>query len=116
MIHYLRQLAIGISFFSFLAPCSYGQNDATSSNERIAIDKTVSKPYKILSAGKKITIQSKNNIKRIFVWTSDGHRIVEQHDLNISSYSFTIPVNEKYFFLMVEMRDGKRYSEKFGVQ
>ena len=50
------------------------------------------------------------------VWTATGHRIVEQHELEINFYSFTVPVNEKIFFLMVEMQDGKRFTEKFGVQ
>lgn len=76
-------------------------------------------PFKVLTSGKRITIQSKNasnNIKRLLVWTASGHRIIEQNDLEVNNFSFNMPVNEKIFFLMVEMKNGKRYTEKFGVQ
>ena len=77
------------------------------------------KPFKVLTSGKRITIKSNssnNNVKGILVWTASGHRIVEQHDLDVSSYVFNISVNEKIFFLLVEMKDGSRHTHKFGIE
>ena len=50
------------------------------------------------------------------VWTASGHRIIEQKDVNASSYNFKISVNEKVFFVMLQLVDGKIYSEKIGVR
>ncbi|HLF47647.1 MAG TPA: hypothetical protein VI548_14555 [Chitinophagaceae bacterium] len=75
----------------------------------------IQKPYKILTNGKQISIQSKQYIKSVLVWTASGHRIVEQKKINALSFSFTITVNEKIFFILVEMTDGNRYTSKLGV-
>ena len=75
-----------------------------------------SRPYQLLSSGKQLTLKSKKNIQHVMLWTSDGHRVVEQKDINATSYSFTIPVNEKLFFLMVGFGGGKVYTEKIGVR
>jgi len=85
---------------------------SASSND---IEKS-SKPYRILTAGKTVTIRSVKNIKNLMVWTSAGHRIIEEKNLNTSNYNFRITVNEKLFFVMVQLADGKIYSEKIGVQ
>src|SRR5688572_23714442 len=74
------------------------------------------KPFKILTNGKRITIQSKQNLTSLLVWTASGHRIVEEKELSTNSYSFTIPPKEKVFFLMIETKDGKRFTEKMGVK
>lgn len=74
------------------------------------------KPYKVLTNGKQITIQSKQDIRSVMVWTSSGHRIIEQKEINAASYKFTISVNERIFFMMLETVDGKRFTEKIGVQ
>ncbi len=74
------------------------------------------KPYKILTNGKQITIQSKLDIRSVLVWTSSGHRIVEQKEINAAIYKFTFPVREKVLFLMLETINGKRFTEKIGVQ
>ena len=74
------------------------------------------KPYKILTNGKQVTIQSKQDIRSVMVWTSNGNRIVEQKDINAASYKFTVTVKEKIFFMMLETVDGKRFTEKIGVQ
>jgi hypothetical protein len=73
------------------------------------------KPYRIYTSGKQITVKSSNNIKSVMVWTASGHRIVEEKGLNTASYSFTIDVNEKVFFLMLDLGN-KRYTEKIGVR
>ena len=74
------------------------------------------KPFKILTNGKQITLQSKQIIRSLMVWSSSGHRIIEQKLINAVSYSFIVPVNENIFFLMTELADGKRYTEKIGVK
>ena len=79
------------------------------------VDKA-SKPYRIYTSGKQITVKSTKDIKNVMVWTASGHRIVEEHGLNAASYSFTIGINEKVFFLMLELKGDKRYTEKIGVQ
>lgn len=75
----------------------------------------IQRPYKILTNGKQISIQSKQYLKSVLVWTASGHRIVEQKKINALTFSFTITVNEKIFFILVEMTDGKRYTSKLGV-
>ena len=74
------------------------------------------KPYKILTSGKQITIKSGKNIKSIMVWTASGHRIVEQQEINASTYTFNVNVNEKYFFVMIQLDGMKPFTEKIGVQ
>lgn len=74
------------------------------------------KPYKILTDGKQITIQSKLDIRSVLVWTSSGHRIVEQKEINAATYKFSFPAREKILFLMLETINGKRFTEKIGVQ
>ena len=77
---------------------------------------SAAKPYKILTDGKQITIQSKLDIRSVLVWTSSGHRIVEQKEINAAIYKFTFPAREKILFLMLETINGKRFTEKIGVQ
>ena len=76
----------------------------------------VAKPYRILTSGKQVTIKSSKDIKSVMVWTADGHRVIEQKDINAPSFNFRINVNAKVFFMMVQLADGKTYSEKLGVQ
>ena len=78
--------------------------------------KKESRPYKVLPSGNEITIKSSRNILNVMVWTTNGHRVVEQRDINAASYTFTIPINEKIFFLMLGLEGGKIYTEKIGVR
>src|SRR5258706_16104181 len=73
-------------------------------------------PYQVLTSGKQIIIKSNCNIQHVMLWTSSGHRVVEQRDINAASYTFTIPVDEKIFFLMLGLEGGKIYTEKIGMQ
>jgi hypothetical protein len=73
------------------------------------------KPYRILTSGKQITIRGTQAIKSVMVWTASGHRIIEQREVNASSFSFYLGVNEKIFFVMVEMQGERRYTEKIGI-
>lgn len=79
-------------------------------------DNSAPKPYKVLTAGKQVTIKSEKNIGSIMVWTSGGHRIVEHKAVNATTYTFNITINEKIFFVMIRLQNGKLYTEKIGVQ
>ena len=74
------------------------------------------KPYKILTNGKQITIQLKQNLRSLIVWTASGHRIVEEKDIKTNTYSFTVPAKEKIFYMKIETAQGKRFTEKMGVK
>ena len=74
------------------------------------------KPFKVLTNGKQITIQSKQNLRSLMVWTASGHRIVEEKGLQTNSYSFTMPAKEKVFFIVIETAEGKKFTEKMGVK
>lgn len=73
-------------------------------------------PFKILTSGKKITIQSKSNIRQLMLWTASGHRVAEEHAINSSSYTYQINVQEKIFFVMLQLANGKRYTKKIGIE
>jgi len=74
------------------------------------------KPFRVLTNGKQITIQSKQNLKSLMVWTASGHRFVEEKGLTTTSYSFTVPAKETIFYIMLETSEGKRFTEKMGVK
>ncbi|MGC4037326.1 MAG: hypothetical protein QM764_15305 [Chitinophagaceae bacterium] len=74
------------------------------------------KPYKVLTAGKRITVQSKTEISKVMVWTSRGNRVVEQDNIKSATYTFNVTARESFVFIMLELKDGKRYTEKIGVQ
>jgi len=76
----------------------------------------VSKPYKVMTSGKQITIKAISNLRSIMVWTSNGHRLIEQKIKDENSYTFTVTIKENIFFVMIEMADGKRFTEKIGVR
>src|SRR5690606_24989260 len=48
------------------------------------------KPFKILTNGRQITIQSNKNIESVMVWTSGGHRVVEDKAINRTDYRFEL--------------------------
>jgi hypothetical protein len=92
----------------------HGQVKQSSNAETTA--RTPAKPFKILTNGKQITIQSKHILRSIMVWTASGHRFVEEKELTANSYTFTVPSKEKVFFIMIETAEGKRFTEKMGVK
>ena len=73
------------------------------------------KPYKITNNGKQLTVKSSKYINTVMLWTTDGHRVVEHHDIKNSSFTFSVPVNNKIFFLMIGMDGGKVYTEKISM-
>jgi hypothetical protein len=74
------------------------------------------KPYKILTNGRQVTIKSQKSIKNVMVWTATGHRVVEQKGINEPSFSFNVTVNERFFFVMVQLEGTKPYTEKIGIR
>ncbi len=86
------------------------------SNPGDQLSKRESRPYKVFTSGKQVTIKSTKEINHIMLWTTSGNRVVEQKEINASSYTFSIPISEKLYFLMVGLSDGKIYTEKIGLQ
>jgi len=108
----LKAILVGALFSvsSFI----YGQSKQSPKSELSY--PTSAKPFKVLTNGKQITIQSKQNLKSLMVWTASGHRFVEEKELKTNSYSFTVPSKEKIFYMMIETAEGKRFTEKMGVK
>ena len=110
MLSAIRRL-LAAAFLSLLFVTAQAQGN----NELPSLTKE-GKPYKITSSGKQVTIKSTKAIKHVMVWTTSGNRIIEQKEINNSSYTFTIQVNQKTFFLMIGLEGGKIYTEKIGVE
>ncbi len=99
-----RQTGMFILSLFFIAKQSQAQSNSKEA-----------KPYKVITTGKHFTIKSTKNIQNLMVWTTDGHRVVEQREINANSYSFSTPFSDRVFFLMVTMENGKVYTEKIGI-
>ena len=97
------------------ATCIISAQGSTFKESGISSSPTA-KPYKVLTNGKQITIQPKQNLKSLLVWSSSGHRIVEEKELKTTSYSFTVPSKEKICFMVIETLEGKKFTEKIGVK
>lgn len=80
-----------------------------------AFQKSEPKPFRILTNGQRITIESNKDISKVIVWSASGNRFIEQTNIASPSYNFTVPSKEKFIFLMLEIA-GKRYTEKVGIQ
>lgn len=78
--------------------------------------KTGNKPYKVMTSGRQLTIKSNKNIQNLMVWTTDGHRVVEQKGINSNQVKVEIPVIRSSFYLMIELPGGKVYTDRIGVQ
>jgi hypothetical protein len=106
MKHHLWATLLSLSLsVSLIAPAQSDKKEISAA-----------KPYRILTNGKRITIQAKQNLKTIFVWTTNGHRVVEQKEINATSYTFNITLSEKVFFMRIDMEDGNKFTQKLGVQ
>jgi hypothetical protein len=77
--------------------------------------KKETKPYKVLTSGRQLTIKSSKIINHVMVWTTNGNRVVEQKGINGSSFTIDIPVSRNTFYLMIGLANGKIYTEKIGV-
>jgi hypothetical protein len=102
---------VAILFFASLFLVTHAQTEHIAI---ASIDKI--KPYRILTSGRQITVKSSRDITSVMVWSASGHRIIEQRGINAPSYSFRVGVNEKIFFLMLELTGERRYTEKIGVE
>ena len=74
-------------------------------------------PYKVLNSGRQLTFKANRNIRSLMIWTASGNRVLEQQDINEANYSYTIPtsVNERIFFVMIVLDNGKVYTRKVGI-
>lgn len=108
MLSAIRRL-YATAFLSFLFFVSGAQPGNVPVNKE-------NKPYKVLTSGKQITIKSTKEIIHVMLWTTGGYRVVEQKEINNSSYTFTIPVNQKTFYLMIGLAGDKIYTEKIGLR
>ncbi len=108
--------AIRITFLLVLLLTSFAFIHAQAKPLRSEETKSTTKPFKILTNGRQITIQARQTIKSVMLWTAGGHRFIEEKNLNTTSYTFTFPPKEKICFLMIETAEGKRFTEKIGVQ
>jgi len=102
-----RLLAIIILSISMI-PLSQAQISENSNKEP--------RPYKVSNTGRQVTLKSSKNIQHVMLWTTDGHRVVEQKEVNSNTCSFTVPVSNKLLFLMVGFDNGKVYTEKIGLR
>jgi len=110
----IRKIA-AMTAFTCVASFSLAQ-DPGPKTKSPAVQKTEIKPFRILTNGQRITIQSNKDISKIIGWTASGNRFIEQNNIETASCNFTIPSKEKYVFIMLELADGRRYTEKIGVQ
>ena len=106
-------MAVAALFICIITACM-GQDSSLISKPISA--KAEARPFRVLTNGRRITIESNQDMNRIMAWTTTGHRIVEQTRFDNPSYSFTIPNNEKFIFVMIQLKNGKYYTEKIGVQ
>lgn len=74
------------------------------------------KPYQLLTNGRQITIRSTQSLESVMVWTSGGHRVVEDKAIDKNEYQFNLTISARIYFVMIRMKDGKSYSEKIGVR
>jgi hypothetical protein len=111
---FIRQAAV-IALFTCMVNASMAQ-DPGAKNKLSSEQKTAIKPFRILTNGKRITIQSEKDISRVIAWTSSGNRFIEQSNIEAPTYNFIIPSKERFVFIMLELQGGKRFTEKIGVQ
>ena len=109
----IRKCAAAI-LFAFISTISLAQDPGPKAKSGPEI--TTAKPFRVLTNGQRITIQSNKNISNLIVWTASGNRFVEQTNVQASSYNFVVPSKEKYVFVMLQLEGGKRYTEKIGVR
>ncbi len=102
--------------FSFSVCMFANTTKDTVVKPRPSVNSKTAKPFKIITEGKKITVKSTKDIRKALAWTASGHRFSEQTNINTASCNFTVPNNERFIFVMLELEDGKVYTEKVGVQ
>lgn len=116
MMRLTTRKLLAVAIFISITVNSYSQPNRPGPFESDAAAKTDAKPFKVLTNGKQITVRGIKTIQSIMVWTASGHRILEQKQVNALSYTFGITINEKVFFVMVQLQDGKLYTEKIAIR
>jgi len=116
MTHSIIRKIAAISAFTFVVSSSLAQDPGPKGKNLTPPQNATAKPFRILSNGQRITVQSNKDIDRIIVWTATGNRFVEQSNIEAASYYFVVPSKEKYVFMMLELKGGGRYTEKIGVR
>ena len=114
MIYLTIRKCAAVVFFAFVASVSLAQDPGPKAKS--ATETSTTKPFRILTNGQRITIQCNKIISNLIVWTASGDRFVEQNNVQASSYNFVVPSKEKYVFMMLQLENGKRYTEKIGVR
>jgi hypothetical protein len=114
MINPFIRKAILVSVL-FCTTCFMHGQEKQSPKSEVATS-SMTKPFRVLTNGKQITIQSKQNLRSLMVWTASGHRFVEEKALTTNSYSFTVPAKETIFYIMLETAEGKRFTERMGLK
>jgi hypothetical protein len=115
MMNSITRKIISIVAVVFIFAFSKAQ-DSSSIRSSNNTETNKPKPFRVITEGKRITIQSNQNIQRLMAWTSTGHRFAEQTGIDSQTCSFTVPGNEKFVFVMILLKNGKHYTEKIGVQ
>jgi hypothetical protein len=111
----MRSSATRLLTISMLVCINSFSHSQPNNPDQVFINKSDTKPYKVLTVGKQVTIKSEKVIKSVMLWTASGHRVLEQKDVNALQFTFNITVNEKIFFVMVRLDNGKLYTEKIGL-
>lgn len=94
----------------------YTQAQQTASYKwPVAENRSKVKPYRLLTTGRQITIRSKVELASVMVWTSGGHRVFEQKDLERDEIEIQLTVPSRVYFIMIRLKNGESYSEKIGL-
>lgn len=109
MIKLTGRMLLTFILFSFTLSINAQPTDAKPPSVEL-------RPYKLLNSGKQITIKCTRNIKHVMLWTTGGNRVVEQKEINNQICIVDIPVNQKTFFMMIALDNGKIYTEKIGIR
>lgn len=103
-------------FIIFFASAAVeGQAQVITASSRVKESVIKAKPYKLLTSGRQVTIRSSEIIESVMVWTSGGHRVLEEKEIQKELYQFRLTVPARIYFIMLRMNNGKVYSEKIGI-
>ena len=104
----MNRIVTILCFCMLTCSLSFGQAPIPASHQK-------TESVKILTQGKKITIKSRTKINKLMIWTSSGHRVIEERNLHTNSWTYTVSINENIFYVMIELEDGKRVTKKIGL-
>jgi len=108
-MHQIRRLCAMVSLSLFVLTAQAQPVRSELAQKELYLDK-------IQSLGRKLQMKCSEEIKDVMLGTTNGYKVVEQKQINSSSFVLNIPVSQKAFFLMIGLNNGKIYTEKIGVQ